>query len=282
MYLPEEIDQARVLITVKTYPIPNSTYGETVCTAGLLEGEKWVRIYPISWRVLSDDQKYPKYGWVELNLIRNKSDYRQESYKPRMGLDEEIKVSGKIGTRDSWAARKQYVLKDVHNSMTKLIGLAKSDTHQSLATLKPKEIVDFVIEDTEEKEWKQKWLDQLKQTNMFDLDPSGQIKQRRIVRKMPYKFKYRFLSEGDESPRELIIQDWEIGALFWNCFSRTHGDELETKRLVYQKYFEEFIKKKDIYFFLGTTYQFQKRRAPDPFIIVGVFYPPKTYQLPLL
>jgi hypothetical protein len=282
MYLPEEINQARILITVKTYPIPNSSYGETVCTAGLLDGDKWVRIYPISWQVLTDDQKYPKYGWVELNLIRNKSDYRQESYKPRLGFDEEIKVVGKIGTKDSWAVRKQFVLKEVFTSMTELISLAKSEAHKSLATLKPKEPIDFVIEETEEKEWKQKWLDQLKQTNMFDLDLSGQIKRRRLVRKMPYKFKYRFLSEGDDNPRELTIQDWEIGALFWHCFSSTHGDEVETKRLVRQKYFDEFTKEKDIYFFLGTTYQYHVRRAPDPFIIVGVFYPPKTDQLPLL
>jgi hypothetical protein len=282
MYLPEEINRARVLITVKTYPIPNSTYGETVCTAGLLEGDKWVRIYPVSWQVLSDNQKYPKYGWIELDLIRNKSDYRQESYKPRMGLDEEIKVLGKIGTRDSWAARKQYVLREEYNSMKELINQAKSEAHKSLATLKPKEIIDFVIEDSEEKEWKQKWLDQLKQTNMFDMDPNGQIKQKRIVKKMPYKFKYCFLSEGDDHPRELTIQDWEIGALFWHCFSSTHGDEVETKRLVNKKYFEEFVQKKDIYFFLGTTYQFQKRKAPNPFIIVGVFYPPKTDQPPLL
>jgi hypothetical protein len=39
--------------------LPSHWYGETVCTAGLLDGEKWVRIYPVSYRLLNDDQMYP-------------------------------------------------------------------------------------------------------------------------------------------------------------------------------------------------------------------------------
>jgi hypothetical protein len=37
MYLPPEIPKARVLITVKTYPLPSGKYEELVCTAGVLE-----------------------------------------------------------------------------------------------------------------------------------------------------------------------------------------------------------------------------------------------------
>ena len=43
-----EITQAEVFITVKTYPQPSISYGELVCTAGLLNGEQWIRIYPVS------------------------------------------------------------------------------------------------------------------------------------------------------------------------------------------------------------------------------------------
>ncbi|MYB37591.1 MAG: hypothetical protein F4Y26_09450 [Gammaproteobacteria bacterium] len=37
----------RVLITVKTYPLPSQSYDELVCTAGVLEDGSWVRIYPV-------------------------------------------------------------------------------------------------------------------------------------------------------------------------------------------------------------------------------------------
>lgn len=276
-YLPAEIQKAKVLITVKTYPLPSRSYTELVCTAGFLEGEKWIRIYPVPFRFLQDGDKYPKYSWVELDLIRNTKDFRPESYRLKLGVDQHIVILDKIGTNNDWSGRKSYVLKEVFTSMTDLIKLAKSPQQKSLATLKPARIVDFVIED-DEREWKQDWLDQLKQMNMFDMPTKDG--QRKVVKKLPYKFSYRFFSDGDREPRKMMIEDWEIGALFWSCLYKTNGDEKAALKLVKQKYFDEF-KEKDLYLFLGTTHKFHNI-APNPFVIIGVFYPPKTDQLPLL
>ena len=51
--------------------------------------------------------------------------------------------------------------------------------------------------------------------------------------------------------------------------------------MVRQKYLEEFIETKDIYLFLGTTRK-NHYVSRNPFVIIGVFYPPKTSQPPLL
>jgi hypothetical protein len=278
-YPPDEIPNAKVLITVKTYPFPSSDHGEVVCTAGLLNTGNWVRIYPISYSMY-DEKRYPKYGWVELNLVKHPSDSRLESYMPRRGLDEPMQLLSKMGTDNKWAARKEIVQKEVFTSLNELIALSKTK-NRSLGTLKPKEIVGFSIEKSE-REWDQKLIDKLKQMSFFELDPDGEAKQRRLIRKLPFDFKYKFLTEGDEKPRELTIRDWEIGTLFWKCLKQTEGDENEAKKLVRKKYFEEFLLQKDILLFLGTTYEFHMRRVENPFIIVGVFYPPKTPQLPLL
>jgi hypothetical protein len=117
--------------------------------------------------------------------------------------------------------------------------------------------------------------------SLFELDADGQAKQRRLIRKLPYDSKYKFLSEGDEKPRELMILDWEIGTLFWNCLKQSDGDENVAKKLVRKKYFDEFATQKDILLFLGTHYLFHMRRVENPFMIIGVFYPPKTPQLSL-
>jgi hypothetical protein len=278
-YLPAELPNAKVLITVKTYPLPSRTYTELVCTAGLLNGEKWIRMYPIPFRFLQDEQKkYPKYSWIELNLVRKMDDFRPESYSPKLGVDEPIKVVQQIGTDNDWAARKSYILKEVFTSMNELIALAKDPSQRkSLATLKPSLIVDFVIEE-DEREWKKEWRDQLKQLNMFEMPTKNGNKN--LVKKLPYKFSYRFLSEGDKEPRKMMIEDWEIGALFWNCLYKKDGDEHAALELVREKYFEQFIEK-DLYLFVGTTKQYHNV-APNPFVIIGVFYPPKTDQLPLL
>ena len=279
MYLPPGIPKARVLITVKTYPLPSGKYGELVCTAGLLNGKTWIQIYPIPFRFLQDSEKYPKYSWAELDLVRKTDDFRPETYRPRQGMDEEIRIVDKLGTADNWAARKSYVLEEVYSSLGELIDLAKGNSKKSLATLKPLEIVDLTIEEIE-REWKEAWLAQARQGHFFELKPDGKTTQRRLIRKLPYQYSYKLLTEGDKKPRKLAIEDWEIGALFWNCLTQTNGDEQAANQLVRQKYFDTFRDEKDLHLFVGTTLQYHNI-APNPFTIIGVFYPPKTQQIAL-
>jgi hypothetical protein len=279
MYLPEKLIGARVLVTVKTYPLPSSKYEELVCTAGLLDGEKWIRIYPIPLSFLSDDNKYPKYSWIELDLIRKTSDFRPETYRPLNGFDENIRVGEKLNTANNWVSRRQYVLKETYTSMTDLIDQAKGDQVKSLATFKPLEIMDFVVE-KQDREWKGKWLTQAKQGNLLEWNSSSKGRPRKLIPALPYKYSYCFLSEGDTNPRKLKIEDWEIGALYWNCLTMTDGDEDAANQLVRKKYFDEFKETKDIYLFLGTTLT-NHYVSRNPFVIIGVFYPPKTNQLQL-
>jgi len=57
--LPNTIKEAKVLITVKAYPKPSGKYEELVCTAGLLNGNDWIRIYPVPFRLLDDRRNIP-------------------------------------------------------------------------------------------------------------------------------------------------------------------------------------------------------------------------------
>jgi len=277
-YLPTEFTRARVLVTVKTYPQPSKSYAELVCTAGLLDGEKWVRIYPVSLQHLQDTG-IPKYSWIELDLVRRSQDFRPESYRPRRGIDEPITVQERLGTQDSWATRKRYVLHEVFDSMEELITAAKGDTRRSLATVRPCEITGFHIQPGE-RDWKEKWLEQNRQGDIFEVDATGQMKDRRAVRKLPYTFYYEFVTRGDHQPRRMQIEDWEIGALFWNCYRQHDGDEEAAKELVKQRYHDEFVVSKDLHLFVGTTLA-HHLKAPNPFVIVGAFYPPRTPQLSL-
>lgn len=164
--------------------------------------------------------------------------------------------------------------------MKELIARAKSEGFKSLATLKPAEIVDFVIEETD-RDWNEKFIAQNQQGDIFETNEQGEMQSRPVVRKLPYKYSYKLLSEGDDQPRRMMIEDWEIGALFWNCLKQTDGDEAEANALVRKKYFDTFLEKNDVYLFLGTTLQ-HHHKSRNPFIIIGVFYPPKTPQLSLL
>ena len=75
-----------------------------------------------------------------------------------------------------------------------------------------------------------------------------------------------------------MIEDWEIGALYWNCLKRGGGDEAVALSKVREKYENDFLRNKEIHLFLGTTKEWHRRRSNNPFVIIGVFYPKKELQ----
>ena len=78
----------------------------------------------------------------------------------------------------------------------------------------------------------------------------------------------------------MMIEDLEIGALYWNSLKRHEGNESKACADVKKKYFEDFAKTKDLYLFLGTTREFHLI-APNPFVIIGTFHPKKIVQTSL-
>jgi hypothetical protein len=256
---------------VRTYPLPYTSYGEIVCTAGVLENGKWIRVYPIKYRSIANTE-LKKYQIIDVDLKKKKSDFRPETYTPRSELAEKFVVHNELKTDDNWKNRKNYVLKEVFYSFDELLELAKGPVKKSLATVKPSEIIDFSYENTD-RDWKKEWQAQWSQLNLFDhLDVTN------VIRKVPYKFHYRFLTQGDKNPRKLEIEDWEIGALYWNCMRQTENDEVEALKLVKQKYFDDFVNNRDLYFFVGTSYTHHIKNYPNPFMIIGLFYPPKAVE----
>jgi len=113
-----------------------------------------------------------------------------------------------------------------------------------------------------------------KQLSLFQT-PDDVIEEFKVVQKLPYTFKYKFEdNEGRES--NLMIENWEIGALYLKCLRYADGDETKALRKVRERYWDDFLKK-DLYFFLGTR-KSDHHLALNPFSIVGVFYPPIDQQ----
>lgn len=271
----------KVLITVTTYPLPSRSYDELVCTAGVLETGEWIRIYPVPLKFLKGLRKDGKvesfkYNWIELELEKRKDDFRPESHSPVHYDFKDIQLSGKIDTKNNWAERKKYCTTKTYSNFAQLIEESKAPTNVSLATFKPQKITSFDIEEEENKEWKDEWKELRKQGDLFEQDKNPEIQ----IPKLPYKFYYRFTDDTGKE-RCLMIEDWEIGALYWNCLKSTEGNEVNALNKVREKYEQEFLKEKEIYLFLGTTREWHMRRAKNPFVIIGVFYPKKEIQTSL-
>lgn len=249
----------KVLITVKTYPLPSEEYLELVCTAGMLEDGSFVRRYPIDYRYRPYWQCYRKYQWIEVEVEKHERDARKESYRPNV---ESLRVlGGPLDTRNAWAARRAIVLKRPPNSMETLREKQAADG-TSLGLVKPKQVTDLTIEPDAE-EWKPKWRAEMQQLHLFG-------PERKPLDKVPFKFRYHFTC-GDARCKghAMMIEDWEVGQLYFKEAKRL-GDPQRAAESVRKKFLEELCgPNKDTHFFVGTVLKY------GTWIVLGVFWPPK-------
>ena len=260
--------KTRLLVTVKTAPLLSTKYTETVCTAGLLRDGTWVRIYPIPYRLLDKAQRFKKYQWIELALEKDASDPRPESHK----LAGKIKLLSHLDTKDNWKERKKIVLKNVYTNLTKLINKAcDKSISTSLATFKPARIIHFKVEKADSK---QAFLERKKLLSESLDDKTATM----LAQHIPYTFHYTF---ADETGRRSCLQilDWEIYELCRKLMRQYGKRHAVLEKHLRRKYFDEMVRSRDVYFYLGTTKYWHIRRSRNPFMIVGVFYPPKGSSL---
>lgn len=270
----------RILVAVKTYPVPSRKYGELTCTAGFRENGSWIRLYPLPFRRLDHDKRYKKYQWIEADITPNLRDHRPESYNVLNTDTISLLDSVPTGRKRDWHERKRLILErnTIYQNKAEIIEKAHANK-LSLAIFKPRKILKFVAEKNQNdwnQERKKEAIGILKQKELFDKTDVGYLE---LVRKIPYKFSYIFL-DNKCNKSKLMIEDWELGVLYWNCFGKNHSEE-EAIQKVHEKYMDDFALKRDIYLFLGTTAEHHNKKASNPFVVIGVFPPPKETQLSL-
>ncbi len=253
----------KILITVKTYPIPSKKYDELVCTAGVTETGDFVRLYPINFRELPFTRQYKKYQWIEVMAEKHQGrDVRKESYRPDC---DSIQTLGEPipSTRDNWAERARYVLKKRARSMEALYDQQAAD-RTSLGIFRPKEVQNLIIS-PDDPEWPQKFLQALQQQRLFE------YRQRTLVppRKVPFKFHYCFKCDDPRCKgHKMMIEDWEVGALFWRLVDKGASHK-EASEKVRDKFLNDLCgPDKDTHFYVGTILA-----HPKTWVVIGVFYP---------
>lgn len=255
----------RVLITVKTYPIPSSKYDELVCTAGVTETGDFVRLYPINFRDLPFSQQYKKYQWIEVMAAKHEGrDVRKESYRPE---SDSIQILGEPikSNPGNWKERARFVLGNKARSMEDFRDRQQAD-RSSLGFFRPKIVHDLVIS-PDEPDWKPSFKAALQQARLWEtravtLEPP---------RKIPFKFHYQFECDDARcSGHKMMIEDWEVGALFWRLVDQGNSHENAATK-VRGKFLGELCSAdKDTHFFVGTILDY-----PKSWVVIGVFYPKK-------
>jgi len=252
----------KILIVVKTYPNVSSKYSEVVCTAGITDDAKWVRLYPIPYRYQPKEKQFKKYQWVEVEAERHRQDPRLESYRPKL---ETLAVIGPpLDCKNHWHERKKLVLPLLDKSIEELQSMIKNKERpgKSLGLIKPNVISDFIIEGTS-REWSSKQKAILRQKNLFE-----EIKD---LDKIPYKFSYKFKCSDERCKgHKLMIEDWEIYELYRKCLTE-HKNEKNALLKVREKY-SGYLKNNDVYFVVGTQREHHFKKT---FVLISIFAPTK-------
>lgn len=245
---------------VKAAPAPSVTYKETVCTVGLTEKSKWIRLYPIDFRYLKPRQKYSKYQWINVEIRKNKKDFRIDSYRP--SVKSITPIGKKLPTRDGWEKRKKIVLPNLSKSLEELTENYEKSV-VSIGIFKPKRIDKFYIEAIE-KGWSAKHQQTLSQLVLIGEQPKK-------LERIPFNFSYKFWCDDKRCKgHKLKIIDWEVYELYRKMRTQNFpAMDVVLKKVKQTWYDKMWGKDRDSYLIVGTVFP---RKS---FVVLGVFWPPK-------
>lgn len=259
--------KSRILVLCKTYPSPSGKHVETSCVAGVEQGGGFIRLFPVPFRLIKDEQQFRKWQWISARIEKAGNDRRAESHK--IFVDTIDCDDSPLSTRNDWADRREAighlrVFEDFN-----LLENARQDEGITLGLLRPAKILGLDITPTDKPDWtdeeRQKLVQNERQIGLFDNEDARSLS---TLRKVPFSFHYRYecVVDGEITSYRHKIADWEIGALYWNCRKR-YGDGWETP---FREKIAKELPSKDLQFLMGTIHRF-----PDQWLIVSVIYPPK-------
>jgi hypothetical protein len=258
---------ARILILCKTYPSPSGKHVETSCVAGMEESGRLVRLFPVPFRLVSDERQFKKWQWISVRVAKAPNDHRPESHK--IFVDTIACEGTPLPTKRGWEARRKVLSTlTVYDDFAEL-EQARISSGMTLGLLRPANILALEISAAERPDWtaaeREKLVQHERQGGLFDETDAKQIV---TLRKVPYDFYYRY---SCQSPAGIVeyrhkIVDWEAGALYWNC-RRHYGEEWEE---AFRRKLAKALPAADLMFLMGTIHRF-----PNQWLIVSLIYPPK-------
>jgi hypothetical protein len=167
--MPDSL-RLRVLIWGKTYPELSTRHTETVCTGGVDEQGRPVRLYPVPLRYLEGEQQYRIGDIIEVRAHRNPQDKRAESYRIE---PDSLTIVGKVGTdQQEWAGRRDWVFKSTAWHFDSLGTLDEARTHNatSMGLVRPGSVERIYIKakpPSARREFEEKWRSVTSQHDLF-------------------------------------------------------------------------------------------------------------------
>ncbi|MDZ5457875.1 hypothetical protein [Azohydromonas lata] len=260
----------RVLILCKTYPSPSASYVETSCVAGVTAAGKLIRLFPVPFRLIADEQQFRKWQWITVRMEKAPADHRPESHRvfvDTVQCEGEPLPSGKQG----WPRRMEHLRNVPIFSDFDAVQAARESQGTTLALLRPNRILELQIKPTKSADWTPEELAKLKQDQIQTslLDTEAHRKPAPLLQKIPFDFHYRYecLVDGKSVVYRHKLVDWEAGALYRRLL-REHGPS--GWEAPFRAKYEQELPSTDLLMLLGTMHRFK-----DKWLAVSVICPPK-------
>ncbi|MHB8463366.1 MAG: hypothetical protein ACYDH6_24585 [Acidimicrobiales bacterium] len=256
---------------VKATPVITESLSEAMCVAGIerpswsREPGSWVRVFPVPFRDLVDEQRFRKYQPVRMRVRRDSEDRRPESWTPAGG--DILQLGEPLSTADAWSARRALVGSVEDATMCELVARNREGHKNgvpSLAVVRPAEPPDLQISprDVDQlRKWRARAQALEATPSLFD-DPGA---PRRALEVVSWRFRYiyRCLEPGCRRHEQTIV-DWEIVAHHQRV--KAHDGWEEAMRI---RWVDDLWTGKDSVLFVGNQHQ-----HPQGFLVLGVFWPP--------
>lgn len=236
--------------------------------AGLTAGGRLVRLFPVPFRLVADDQQFRKWQWIEVRLEKARDDHRPESHRifvDTIACDAEPMKAGKRG----WPARMALLARQPVYTDFGAMEQMRLTQGNTLALFKPNRITSLEIKPTKNADWtpdeRTKLLQMQQQNSLFDAEEDQ--RQVRLLEKIPFDFYYHCeyqTADAQQSVRVKLV-DWEVCALYRNT-RRQHGSRWEAP---FRDKLERDLLAKDLMLLMGTMHRF-----PDQWLGVSLIYPP--------
>lgn len=240
-----------LMLMVKTYPQPSKKYQNLVCSAGITDDGRWMRLYPVKFELFQGRESIHKYDILRLKVEKNGSDLRKESYKVIEILDRSTKDEA------DWSERERWINKvGIDMSMEDLQRRYHED-FTSLGIIRPMDIQKLISE---------------KPVSEEDIQISKDIQMTlfnepiRIVDEIMNKFQYVFSCDG-QYEHGIMCEDWELLEAY-----RKYWEIYEDPEIVWRKLndrFFDWLLGRDLHFVMGTHSRF------PTWMIIGLHYPPQ-------
>lgn len=254
-------EKKKILILVKAYPERSKKYGSVICMAGLTKEGEFIRIYPVEFDYFIKKLKIKKFSWIEAQVKKTREKLmRKESYKVKRNtikvLDNSLsKLKGNYTEKIKiWQERKKLILPHINTSIEELMQKWEKD-RTSLGLIKPNLIkLNF-----------RKPLKDIKIEHQKILQKTLNNEYIHVADKIEHIISYNFkCNDPTCKGHALTCEDWELFEAI-----RKWKYPPKEKELKIKKKFFDWMKKRDIYFYVGMLSTFPN------WIIIGLFYPPK-------